>query len=195
MMLRKACAGHSGFTQRSAASSSSPSPPGGDGSSGTVSGNGWQFADNSAGSASTAALPPLPTGYRFVLPSGFGFVLAGGAANGAAHVTWQWPLAAPNGAMLWKYGPTQANPAPHWHDVNGQLNAARTSGSFAITDGGDGDEDRLANGVIVDPVFLVAPTATAPTTTASVPTLSEVGRALLALALAAVAAVGLRRRI
>ncbi|QIL82637.1 DUF3616 domain-containing protein [Diaphorobacter sp. HDW4A] len=168
--------------------------PGGDGSSGSVSGNGWQFAGNSAGAASPSALPPLPTGYRFVLPSGFGFVLAGGAANGAANVTWQWPQAVPNGAMLWKFGPTKANPAPHWYDVNGQLNAARTSGSFSITDGSDGDEDLLANGVIVDPVFLVAPTVTVPTTTASVPTLSEVGRTLLAMALAGFAALTLRRR-
>ncbi|QIL70858.1 IPTL-CTERM sorting domain-containing protein [Diaphorobacter sp. HDW4B] len=169
--------------------------PGGDGSSGSVSGNGWQFAGNSAGSAPSASLPPLPTGYRFVLPSGFSFVLAGGTANGPANVTWQWPQAAPSGAMLWKFGPTQANPTPHWYDVKGQLNGARTSGSFAITDGGDGDEDQRANGVIVDPVFLVAPSAVVePTHTTAVPTLSDIGKALLALALAGAAALNMRRR-
>ncbi|MPM40083.1 hypothetical protein SDC9_86721 [bioreactor metagenome] len=168
--------------------------PGPDGGQGTVSGGGWQFAANSAGSASSGALPPLPAGYRFVQSNGFGFVLAGGTVDGVARVTWQWTQPAPANAMLWKHGPTGANATPHWHDVQGQFDAPRTSASFSITDGGDGDEDGLRNGVIVDPVFLVAPANVAPTNTASVPTLSDAGRAMLALALAAMAAVGQSRR-
>lgn len=169
---------------------------GADGSSGTVSGNGWQFAANSPGAASSASLPALPPGYRFVWPTGFGFVLAGGSGSGPATVALNFPQAVPGNAMLWKFGPTSANAQPHWHDVRAGFNAARTSGSFSVSDGGEGDEDGLANGVIVDPVFVVAPssTTTPPAQATSVPTLSEAGRALLALALGGAALLGVRRR-
>lgn len=98
--------------------------------------------------------------------------------------------------MLWKFGPTSANAQPHWHDVRAGFNAARTSGSFSVSDGGEGDEDGLVNSVIVDPVFVVAPlsTTTPPVQATSVPTLSEAGRALLALVLGGAAFLGVRRR-
>ena len=165
------------------------------GQSGTGTGTGWQFATHSAGSVTPGSLPALPAGMRFVLPNGFSFVLAGGATGATANVALQWPIAAPAGAALWKYGPTQANPAAHWYSVGGQFTADRKGASFPVKDGGDGDEDLLANGVIVDPVFLVAPVDTSvPQTTTSVPTLSDMGRVLLALALAAAAMLGIRKR-
>ncbi|WP_226858727.1 IPTL-CTERM sorting domain-containing protein [Diaphorobacter aerolatus] len=141
-------------------------------------------------------MPPLPNGYRFVQQAGFGFVLVGGSSSVAARVTWQWTQPAPAAATLWKFGPTAGNATPHWYDAKAQFNGARTSGSFSLTDGADGDADRLVNGVIVDPVFLVEPTAiTEPSNPASVPTLSEIARTLLALALAGFAALSLRRRV
>ena len=106
-----------------------------------------------------------------------------------------WPLAAPAGAALWKYGPTKANPAPHWFDVAAQFSSDRKGASFALTDGGDGDQDQTANGVIVDPVFLVGPiVTTVPVVAASVPTLSDVGKVLLGLGLALAAMLGMRKK-
>ncbi|MCP5097073.1 MAG: DUF11 domain-containing protein [Chloroflexi bacterium] len=55
----------------------------------------------------------------------------------------------------WKYGPTPDNAAPHWYDFtfNGTTGAEINGNVVTLhfVDGGRGDSDRSANGVIVDP--------------------------------------------
>ena len=68
----------------------------------------------------------------------------------------------------------------------------------SLTDGADGDADRTANGVIVDPVTvglpLAAPGPGGPGTVAAVPTLHEWSMVLLALLMLGSAAHRQRRR-
>ena len=56
----------------------------------------------------------------------------------------------------WKYGPTAALPTPHWYDFtfDGTTGAEKIAGNrlrLTLVDGGRGDSDLAANGVIVDP--------------------------------------------
>ena len=43
------------------------------------------------------------------------------------------------GTQYWKYGPTPSNPTPHWYQI-----------SMGDDDGGLGDDDLTADGVIID---------------------------------------------
>lgn len=62
---------------------------------------------------------------------------------------------APNSVYL-KYGPTPSNPVPHWYELPSTLAASYPSMGisnvirFTVTDGGLGDDDLTANGIIVD---------------------------------------------
>ncbi|HLX24295.1 MAG TPA: DUF11 domain-containing protein [Usitatibacter sp.] len=78
------------------------------------------------------------------------------------------------GATYWKYGPTSGNPAPHWYPFPAVISG--NTATLTITDGGLGDDDLIANGVISDPG---GPAFGALT----VPTLSEWMLALLGLVL------------
>lgn len=52
------------------------------------------------------------------------------------------------GAIYYKYGPEASNPAPHWYVMPATFTT--NSVTFSITDGGQGDDDLVANGTIVD---------------------------------------------
>lgn len=74
-----------------------------------------------------------------------------GLANGAmVTVTIELPSAVPVGTQYWKYGPTPADPTNHWY----QLEIGDDDGDNVITitlvDGGLGDDDLTANGIIID---------------------------------------------
>ncbi|MCP4249963.1 MAG: hypothetical protein GY778_23220, partial [bacterium] len=66
-----------------------------------------------------------------------------------AQFTWTLPSALPPGTQYWKYGPTPADPAPHWYVLPATI--AGNVISYSITDGELGDHDLTADGVIVDP--------------------------------------------
>ena len=51
-------------------------------------------------------------------------------------------------AAYWKYGPTPTNPSPHWYTLPATISG--NTATFSITDGGLGDDDRVANGIVVD---------------------------------------------
>ena len=92
--------------------------------------------------------PSLPPGYSF--PQGLlDFTLTTGTAGSAATVTITYPSALPAGTVYWKYGPTASNSSPHWYQFADALIAGDTI-MLTITDGGNGDDDLAANGVIVD---------------------------------------------
>ncbi len=168
--------------------------PGSGGLGASVGGGTWQFAANSAGFQAAAGLPDLPSAYTF--PYGmFSFVLISGTAGTQATVSLTLPQAAPPGAVLWTYGRQAPGGARVWYQIPASFTNSRTVVSFAVTDGpgNTGDDDQVANSVIIDPVLLAVPVGDISGAT-PVPTLSDMGRWLLALALAGLAGLRLRQR-
>jgi uncharacterized delta-60 repeat protein len=76
------------------------------------------------------------------------FVVVGGSPGFTATFTLTFPQLLPPGTVYYKYGPTAANPTPHWYQLPATI-AANTV-TFSITDGGLGDDDLTVNGTIVD---------------------------------------------
>ncbi len=157
----------------------------------TVSGNRWVIDTiNSSGfipaSGHSKSPPDLPPGKSF--PHGLADLrLITGTSGTSATVTLTYPAVFPANAEYWKYGKTLDNNVSHWYRFYGATFSGNTV-TLTLTDGGDGDDDLSANGVIVDPggpVF--APTAE------SIPTLSEWAKILLA-ALIALGTFGVMRR-
>lgn len=91
------------------------------------------------------------------------------------------------------YGPTVANPAPHWYEFNDgfKVTSANTY-TLEVQDGGLGDDDLQANGVVVDPGGLMVMAATS---AAAIPVWNLAGLAATsASVLLAMAAMRRRRR-
>ncbi len=197
-------AGNAGFAvapsvpqsfQVAAPAASGTAWPGSGGLSGVVAGGTWQFAANSQGFQPVAGLPDVPGGYTF--PYGmFGFALINGTPGSSATVSLNLPQPAPAGAVLWKYGRQTPGGAPAWYQVAPVFSNGRSTVSFTVTDGpgSTGDDDQVANGVIIDPVLLGAPPGGGAASATAIPTLGEWARGLLALALAGLAALRLRAR-
>lgn len=113
------------------------------------------------------------------------FVLVNCTPGAGITFTVTYPAALPAGTQYWKYGPTAANPAPHWYLLPAAI--AGATASFSITDGGLGDDDLVANGTIVDQGGPGIPAGGGPV---PVPTLSEWGVLLLTLLMLAAALRG-----
>jgi subtilisin family serine protease len=164
------------------------------GTASAAAGGGWQFAPAGNGPYQSAGFIPLsghpksptaapPNG--LVFPLGLvDFVLVGGTPGSEAVVTLTFPQPVPAGAQYWKFGPTAADPEPHWYVFTG-VSVSGNQATLTIVDGGLGDDDLVANGVIVDQggPALLSPHA--------VPALSPWGLAALAVL---VGGFGLRRR-
>jgi hypothetical protein len=60
------------------------------------------------------------------------------------------PYDLPAGSQYWKYGPTPDNHSPHWYQISMGSNDGDNVITIALKDGGLGDDDLTANGVIVD---------------------------------------------
>ncbi len=120
-----------------------------------------------------------PAGVSF--PQGlFGFALGPSCtAGGAVSITITYPMAIAPGAHYWKFGPTASTPTPHWYTVPAVFSGATVT--FTISDGGTGDDDLAANGIIVDQggpgVGAAAPTGA----TVPIPALDRRNVAALAL--------------
>ncbi|MGA8849040.1 MAG: putative metal-binding motif-containing protein, partial [Dehalococcoidia bacterium] len=103
------------------------------------------ITENELPSEATEGKPNLEFLYAF-----FSFNITGLTSGATVTVTIQLPLAVPVGTQYWKYGPTPANSTDHWY----QLPMGDDDGDNVITitlvDGGLGDDDLTANGVIVD---------------------------------------------
>jgi hypothetical protein len=76
-----------------------------------------------------------------------------------ATVTIYLPTAAPDGYKWYKYGPNKG-----WYDYSDHavFNDARDQVTLILIDGGIGDDDGIANGIIVDPSGLGSPPSTPP---------------------------------
>jgi ELWxxDGT repeat protein len=100
----------------------------------------------------------VPPGVSF--PIGFlEYEVANVVPGGATTVT----ITVPTGATpttYWKYGPIPGNLTPHWYEFlfDGTTGAQIMPGKIVLhlVDGGRGDDDLTANGVIVDPGALGA---------------------------------------
>ena len=143
------------------------------------------------------AVAPLSPPPGIALPFGlFDFNATGCTIGGTIQIQIVYSQALPIGTQYWKYGPAPGNLVPHWYVMPGSSVAGNTA-TFSITDGGFGDDDVTANGTIVDqggPGFPAGPGGTA-ATTVEIPTLGEYALAMLALLLASMGALRLRRRM
>jgi len=93
--------------------------------------------------------PPGSAPIGVVFPHGlFDFVLGGCAPGSTITMTITYPSALPRGTVYWKYGPTTATPGSHWYVLSSSLSSATMV--IVIPDGGLGDDDLAANGIIVD---------------------------------------------
>ena len=95
------------------------------------------------------------------------------------------PGALPSG-RYYKYGPTPTDRTSHWYEMPATISGNTVT--MTITDGGLGDDDLSANGVIVDAggVGVFVPEA--------IPTLSEWALLLLAGLVTLLAGINQRRR-
>jgi hypothetical protein len=150
-------------------------------------------ATNMAGSGSignaVATTPAVPSGYSF--PYGvFGFITNSCGSSAALTFTATYPADLPTDMVFYKFGPTASNTTPHWYTHPFTRVDSKTI-SYTVTDGGAGDDDLVANGVVVDdggPGFPLAVNTTA------IPTLSEWALALLAMLMAGLGLRGAKRR-
>ncbi|MCP4592721.1 MAG: M23 family metallopeptidase [bacterium] len=101
-----------------------------------------------------------------------------------------------SGAEYRKYGPTASHPSPHWHRIDATIGATLIDDwlvptvEMSLFDGGTGDGDGIADGVITDPG---GPGVRLPAQI-EIPTLSSVGLLVLALVVSLVAVMLVRRR-
>lgn len=142
--------------------------------------------------AAAAFLPatnvPVPPPANVQLPYGL-FAFEARGCGAAVTLTFTYPAALPAQTRYYKFGATPADPTPHWYS----LDAVVLDNTLTVTlvDGGAGDDDRAANGVIRDPGgagYLQGPVSHEP-----IPTLDRTALALLALLLVAMAGRTLRR--
>ncbi len=97
---------------------------------------------------SAASLGTLPQGLS--VPYGaLQWTATGCAIGGNGTMSIEYPAALPANAKYWKFGPTKANTTPHWYNLPSTVNGKVLT--VQIVDGGDGDDDMVANGQIADP--------------------------------------------
>ncbi len=136
------------------------------------------------GHAKSPAAPP-PAGLTF--PYGlFDFVAYNGTPGSTFTFTVTYPGPLPAGVQYWKYGPTPDNHSPHWYVLPDVVFTDNTA-TISIVDGQIGDDDLIANSMIVDqggPGYL---------TTQAIPSLSAWALMLLSPLLAGLAWPALRR--
>ena len=128
-------------------------------------------------------------------PAGYGFPhglldmrLDSGTAGTSATVTITYPNVLPSGTVYWKYGKTAANPVPHWYQYPGATIVGNTV-VLTLTDGGLGDDDLLADSVILDP----GGPAVMALGVSAIPTLAQWGQIALCALLALFGMVAVRR--
>ncbi len=121
-------------------------------------------APNNANSTVGALTDPAQISF----PDGLvDFTVSGCVGGSTLDFTLTLPSAAPVGATLYKYGPTFSDATPHWYSFPASFDGKTVT--FSITDGGLGDDDLTANGVIVDPSGVAVPGVTAGDTSSPTP--------------------------
>lgn len=95
-----------------------------------------------------APIPPTTPGPAITFPQGlFDFRAIGCTPGSTITLTITYPNSI-DGATYWKYGPTAANPTPHWYVLPATI--VGNMATISIADGGLGDDDLAMNGAIVD---------------------------------------------
>ena len=117
----------------------------------------------------------------------FSFNITGIESGEKVNITIALPENVPTNVEYWKYGPTPDNPTPHWYRIPVFSNDGDNIIVIQLQDGGIGDGDLTANGVITDPGGPGIPIKPA-----KVPALNTFGLIALTIALAAVAIWRLR---
>jgi len=89
---------------------------------------------------------------NLVFPHGFfSFDITGLSSGETVRVTITLPDPVPVGTQYWKYGPTPGDPTDHWYQLTPVLDDdGENIITITLVDGGLGDDDLIANGVIVD---------------------------------------------
>lgn len=140
-----------------------------------------------AAAPQAAVAEPPPEGLQF--PYGLlDFAIAQVSPGESVLVTLTYPQPLPPGTRYWKYGKQGPNEAPHWYARNDVAIVGNTI-TFAVSDGGLGDDDGTPDGSITDPGGPAASLKVA-----EIPTLSAGSSAVLTMLLVATAAAGRRRR-
>lgn len=156
---------------------------------GVPPGCGFSSAQFIAVPAAAASSAPPNLSFPYGMAS---ITVSGHCGNGVtAIITLIYPNDLPANSQFWKYGRTADNPVDHWYPLTAASNNLVIAGkvvTYAVTDGGLGDDDYTPNGSIVDPA---APAV--PNDAAGIPALSVSGFIVLAMLLALSAVIVLRR--
>lgn len=184
------CTGSGGGTTASCSAPNASTATGSGAARTAISGGTWQVNSATSGFVATSAVSSPPTGYAF--PHGLlNLNLTSGGVGSTASAVITYPNTLPPGTVYWKYGKTVSNPTPHWYQFAGATVSGNTI-TLSLTDGGSGDDDLSANGLISDPGGPGAPTGHGATN--GIPTLSEWGMILLSSLLALLGVAQARRR-
>ncbi|MGB7533021.1 MAG: choice-of-anchor U domain-containing protein [Halobacteriota archaeon] len=139
--------------------------------------------------ASVEMPPNPPSGYNF--PYGVFAINITVPVGGTAIITLTLPDNLPANSVYWKYGPNGSlpprNPNPHWYQVPLDSNDGDNMITITLQDGGIGDADGAADGVIVDSGGPANPAA-------RVPTLTPIGLIALVGLLSVIVALSIRKR-
>ncbi len=97
-----------------------------------------------------APIPPSLPVAGAIFPHGmFTLRISGCTIGSTLNFTYTYPSNLPVGTVFWKYGRTIADPSLHWYAMPASI--VGNTVTFNITDGGLGDDDLIANGIILDP--------------------------------------------
>jgi len=121
----------------------------------SATGEGAVYLDSSAGTIGNIdAIPPdeMPAVPESLNPvyGFFSFEITGLSSGESVNIPLAFPENVPAGTEYWKHGPTTDDPAPHWYQIPVSDDDGDRIIVITLTDGGIGDDDLAANGVIVD---------------------------------------------
>lgn len=123
----------------------------------------------------------------------FSFELTDLSPGEAITLTISLPTGVPAGSQYWKYGPTPTDPTSHWYQIP-MGNVGLGEITITLVDGGLGDDDLVANGVIIDQGGPVQP-GDPPDGAAGVPIFPNVYIGIAAALVAGIVAYALRKRV
>ena len=129
-------------------------------------------------------------------PHGFFEFQITGLSNGeAVTLSIDLPHAVPTDTQYWKYGPTTGTPTPHWYQIAMGDNDGDSTITITLIDGGLGDDDLIANGVIIDQGGPGNPPATPAAAGAGVPVFPSLYYGIVSALGAAILAFYIHRRL
>ena len=102
-----------------------------------------------ASTVNESSLPPNP---EIEFPFGvFSFNISNLNIGQTINISIELPQELPPDTKYWKFSRTISDPTPHWYEIPMEISSDNRSIKIQLTDGGLGDDDLTANGMIVDP--------------------------------------------